>query len=200
MNNCSAAPFLFLLYISQPPLTKSDSQPASQPATPTPTRPTSSTTINNMHSQTTDMNMKYPPMRTRCGRYDDSPGKSILLKHKDEGFVPSWRLPAHDAPVREVREFLVDILLEREVPLDTARAIASQWRGGGGLQLQIVNYAHYQCYFKDKNAQVIYRDVHAIIRRESKFRQRQRDARRQRANLAKCDFYRLIRDEARQRN
>jgi hypothetical protein len=101
MNNCSAAPFLFLLYISQPPLTKSDSQPASQPATPTPTRPTSSTTINNMHSQTTDMNMKYPPMRTRCGRYDDSPGKSILLKHKDEGFVPSWRLPAHDAPVRE---------------------------------------------------------------------------------------------------
>jgi hypothetical protein len=148
-----------------------------------------------MQSQTTDM--KYPPMLTRCGSYDKSPRKSILLKHKDEGFVPSAPMPAHNATLSETREFLYTILLEREVPVETAKYIASQWRGGAGLQLQIENYAHYQCYFKDKNAQVIWRDVHAIIRRESKLRQRQRDARRQRANLAKCEFIRLIQSKTR---
>ena len=142
-----------------------------------------------MHSQ--PFNMKYPPMRTRCGRYDDSPERSILLAHKDEGFVPSTPMPAHNAPQSEVRDFLVEILLERQVPFETAKYIASQWRGGNGLGLQIENYQTYQCYFKDKNAQVIWRDAHAIIRRESKERQRQRDARRRRAKLAKGEFYLL---------
>ena len=131
--------------------------------------------------------MKYPPMKTRCGVYDSSPGRSILLKHKDEGFVSSTPMPAHDAPLREVRQFFVNILLEREVPVDTAKSIASRW-WGNGLQLHIESFDTYRCWFQDKNAQVIYRDVHAIIRRESKLRQRQRDARRQRANLAKCEF------------
>ena len=131
--------------------------------------------------------MKYPPMKTRCGVYDSSPGRSILLKHKDEGFVPSTPMPAHDAPLREVRQFFVNILLEREMPVDTAKSIASRW-WGNGLQLHIESFDTYRCWFQDKNAQVIYRDVHAIIRRESKLRQRQRDARRQRANLAKCEF------------
>jgi hypothetical protein len=121
-------------------------------------------------------------------RYDDSPERSILLKHKDEGFVPSTPMPAHNAPQSEVREFLLDILLEREVPMKTAKYIAGQWHGGNGLQLQIQNFQTYQCYFEDKNAQVIWRDVHAIVRRESKERQRQRDARRRRAKLAKCEF------------
>ena len=132
--------------------------------------------------------MKYPPMKTRCGVYDSSPGRSILLKHKDEGFVSSTPMPAHDAPLREVRQFFVNILLEREMPVDTAKSIASRW-WGNGLQLHIESFDTYRCWFQDKNAQVIYRDVHAIIRRESKLRQRQRDARRQRANLAKCEFY-----------
>jgi hypothetical protein len=133
-------------------------------------------------------NLKWPPMRSRCVRYDDSPERSILLKHKDEGFVPSTPMPAHNAPQSEVREFLLDILLEREVPMKTAKYIAGQWHGGNGLQLQIQNFQTYQCYFEDKNAQVIWRDVHAIVRRESKERQRQRDARRRRAKLAKCEF------------
>jgi hypothetical protein len=96
-------------------------------------------------------------------------------------------MPAHNAPLREVREFLVNILLERSVPVNTAKSIASHW-WGNGLQLHTKNFQTYQCYFQDKNAQVIHRDVHAIIGRESRQRQRQRDARRQRANLAKCEF------------
>jgi hypothetical protein len=88
-------------------------------------------------------------------RYDDSSERSILLKHKDEGFVPSAPMPAHNAPQSELREFLLDILLAREVPMKTAKYIAGQWHGGNGLQLQIQNFQTYQCYFEDKNAQVL---------------------------------------------
>jgi hypothetical protein len=172
-----------LLYISQV-LIKSESQPATN-SNPKYYQP-QVLGIRTMHPQPFDK--RYPPMLTRCGRYDDSPERSILLEHKDEGLVPSTPMPAHDAPQSKVRDFLVQILLERKVSVATAKRLASQWRGGNGLHLQIENYQTYQCYFEDKAAQVIWRDVHAIIRRESKERQRQRVARRRRAKLAKGEF------------
>jgi len=132
--------------------------------------------------------MKYPPMLTRCGVYDSSPGRSILLKHKDKGFIPSTPMPAHNATHRQVCDFFLTILLERQVPAESAKYIALCWYGDG-LQLHTESFDTYRCWFKDKNAQVIYRDVHAIIRPESKARQRIRDARRRRANLAKGEFF-----------
>lgn len=130
---------------------------------------------------------KYDPCRSLGTARDDTPGTTILLLHKGRAFVPSAPMPCYDASVREVREFFVSIMLERKVPLNTAKSIAHSW-SGNGLKLHIHNFQTYQCYFKDKIACVLFMDIHGIIKRESRERQRQRVALRRQAKLAKCEF------------
>jgi len=109
---------------------------------------------------------EYDPCSSRCCTRDYSPEKSILLLHKDKDFVLSTQMPAYNASVREVREFFVSIMLEREAPINPARSIALDWHRNG-LELHIVNFDTFHCYFKDKNARVLFMDVQGIVRHES---------------------------------
>lgn len=130
---------------------------------------------------------EYDPCASRCCTPDNSPGESILLLHKDKDFVPSTPMPAYNATDRQVRKFFVSIMLEREMPIEIARSIAKYWYGNG-MEMHIVNFDSFHCWFKDKNARVLFTDVQGINVRESQQLQRQRVARRERAKLAMGEF------------